>query len=164
MATPTWPRLSSLGGYHDDRFNSLEYRVMALVSITPANVAHVSGPAPTAYKIAAGVTITAGMVVYLSNREIKIATKATLIASGSTDLFIALAGGTAGQWIAIAKRDAVIDLGLTAVGRVFFLGATGTIYDSTADFSATDYVTILGYSNTAGDLVFKPVASSIQYV
>lgn len=137
---------------------------MSLVSITPANVKYTFGPTPTAYEIATGVTITAGLIVYLDNKQIKIATKATLVASGSTELFIALAGGTAGQWIAIARTGTTIDLGLSAVGRVFFLGTTGTMYDSTADFSATDYVTILGYTNTTGDLIFKPIASSIQYV
>jgi hypothetical protein len=133
---------------------------MAALSITAANVKQVFGAEPISRKVATGVTITAGLLVYLDAGLVKIAGVSSAVISGSGGLYLALSAGTADQWVSLAKVGSIITLGTGTIGKVYFLGASGTFHPDQTHLTTGNFVTIAGYINLDGRLVLRPVPTS----
>lgn len=104
------------------------------------------------------------MIVYLDNKLVKIANYNTLLSSGSKGLFVALSGGTAGQWIALAQPGSIIDLGIDIIGKILLLTVSGNMSNDSTSLTEDAYTTFLGYTNSEANFVFRPIAPSTIFV
>lgn len=117
---------------------------MADLSITAANV--VAGTGAATVTGIAGVTITAGQVVYLDSatNTLKLADNDSATAAVRSPAGIALNGAAAGQPI-VVQSSGQITIGATvAVGVVYCLSSTAGGICPNADIAAGDYNTIIG--------------------
>jgi hypothetical protein len=127
---------------------------MAAITITPANVAWVSGP--TLGDQIAGEALTAGMAVYQAdnNTWLKAQGDGTEIEAGKNRLGVALStADAANARITVALPDAVVSYGAVLTkGLIYIIGDTaGSIYPS-ADAGSGDQVTVLGLAISTSQL------------
>lgn len=101
---------------------------MTDISITAANVKHVSGPTE---QIFAGVALTAGQIAYreAASTKAKLSDNDSATAEVRTVYGMALNGAAADQPVMLAKNGAVVDLGavLTAGVDYYLSGTAGGI-------------------------------------
>ncbi len=135
---------------------------MAALTITASNVKLISGDNPAIRKLATAVT--AGQLVYVDPETLlaHVASPASALTSGSNAIYVALANGALDQWVTLAKPDSIIDLGAGIQGQFYYLGANGTLDNSTP--GEDNFATIAGFINEDGNFVFKPVVSSTPFV
>lgn len=132
---------------------------MAAITITPANVAWVSGPLLTDQ--VAGEAFTAGQVVYLSDAGtwLKAQGDGTAVQAGSNKIGIALAtADAAGARVSIASDDAIVSYGaVLAAGLIYIIGDTaGSVYPS-ADAGTGDKVTVIGLAISTSQIKIKTI-------
>lgn len=135
---------------------------MAIISVTAANVALVSG-ANVERGFLLGGTVTAGQAVYLSSSNTWIAADTDSSATTAAASGVALNGGASGQPVAVAKAGCVVNMGGTvAIGTVYILdGDAGGICPVT-DIATNDWTTVIGVGLTAANLQLIMVASGVQ--
>jgi hypothetical protein len=134
---------------------------MATLVIVPANV--IASPSATKGTGVAGVTITAGQVLYkdaADSNKLKLSDANGAAALRVVD-GIALHGASAGQPITYVTRDPLLVLGTTLVAGTSYMLASDTPggIAPIADAAAGDYVTSLGVAHSTTELNFQPVAS-----
>ena len=134
---------------------------MTALAFTAANVKKISGNA-LVKAIAAGVTVTDGEVVTLSDSEIVLADNDTAPLSTDATIYIALGSGATGQSIPIVTTGAVIDFGVTGyAGQFFYLGDSGDLVPE-ADLVTYDFVTQVGYFNDDDYFVVNIIQTGVQ--
>lgn len=131
---------------------------MADLSVVAADVLEVSGV--VSVRGTAGVTITAGQVVYLNATSGKY--ELAQADDSATDAVIGIAahGAADGQPLEVMTRG-TIDLGVTlTVGEIYVLSsaAAGAIAPE-ADLTTGDYVSVLGIASTADNLILSIINS-----
>lgn len=134
---------------------------MSAISITPANVARVSGQIQTG---TAGGTVTAGMSVYKDtsdNDHLKPAdadAEASSIVEG-----IALHAALDGQPLSYLTNGGVIAIGGTVTLALEYYCGISTAGDIVpySDLQSGDYVTRIGYANTTGQLTLDIKATRL---
>ena len=119
---------------------------MADIVITAANVLRVSGDFEV---VTAGVTVTAGQVVYRDTSDGQYnltgnSSLATSLAAG-----ISLNGASVGQPLVVQTSGDITIGGTVAVGEVYLVSATGGLLAPEADVLTADYVTLLGVGISA---------------
>lgn len=135
---------------------------MADLSITPGSVVPDAGATLRLYT--AGVTITAGQLVYIDTAASNVLKLADANASSATAIIAGLAidNASLGQpCIIMLAGD--IDLGVTlTVAGIYILSATaGGICPST-DLASASYLSILGVATAADNLKFSIFNSGAQ--
>lgn len=131
---------------------------MADLTITAANVA--AGSTAAKATGTAGVTITAGQVVYLDSatNTIKLA-DADASSATATCIGIALHASLAGQPISY-QTDGTITIGATlTAGKVYVVSATAGGIAPSADLTTNWRTTILGVATSTTVLTMKLYAS-----
>jgi len=131
---------------------------MADLTVTEANVDWISGPKSTAD---AAETITAGDWLYqVTSTTVGVASNSD--AAKDTVIGVALNAGTAGHPVTYAKDGAVVSWGaILTVGIFYVLSATGAT-SATADSATSDYVSLVGYSDTTSNMMLKIVNTGRQ--
>lgn len=128
---------------------------MADLSITVASVALSSGAVCKDFP--AGTTITAGMVVYLTNSNTwaKAGCTSATLAGNNTRTGIALHAALSGQPLAV-QETGVINLGAAlTVGTLYCVSATAGNICPFADLASTNKINILGIATSASLLNMK---------
>ncbi len=119
---------------------------MAALTITPANVAYVSGP--VAGDQVAGEQFSAGACVYYNattGKWLKAQCDGTPAEAGQDGLGMAL--GTSdgnGARVSIALPGAIVTIGTGTAGVVYCVGATAGAYNPVADIVSTNKLTVAG--------------------
>jgi len=136
---------------------------MADLTITPANVAQISGT--TLVTGVAGETILAGQPLYLKAADARLwkaRSAAAATTEESTPLGIAMHGATAGQPVTYASGG-VINIGATTVKTTpYVLSATAGGIAPMTDLVSTNKIVYLGYATdvTGTFTIFKAVTGA----
>lgn len=133
---------------------------MADITITAANVAHVSGTTTTG---TAGATITAGMPVYKDSTDSNELKGCDADAEASAAVVgIALHAASDGQPLTYANPGSVVNMGATlTAAEIYVCSTTAGGVAPEADISTTgDFVTVLGVAQTTANLKFNPCVSA----
>lgn len=128
---------------------------MADITVTPANVLVTSGNKGTG---TAGETILAGQCLYLKASDSRLwKAQADGTVEEATSVGISLHGATAGQPVAYAAQDAVINIGgTTAKLTTYCVSAAAGGVAPMADLTSGQRISELGYSTDAvGAFVVK---------
>lgn len=128
---------------------------MADITVTPANVATVSG---TVRHGTAGGTITAGMAVRTSSGELIAATDTS--AANAAVAGIALNGASDGQPVSYQDTGVIAIGGTVSVGKVYVLSASGGIAP-VDDIAGTEFITIIGVGITTSQIKLSINASGV---
>lgn len=128
---------------------------MVDITVTPADVLLSSG---TSEKVTYGATILQGKSVYKdsSDGKWKLAqADGTADEAGATDYGVALTSGANNQQGLVAKAGAEFDPGVTpTVAEVYVISTTAGGIAPIGDLVSTDKLTIIGYGDTSGNIVF----------
>ena len=133
---------------------------MADLSVVAADVVSVSGA--TTIRGTAGVTITAGQLVYLNSTTGKYALANGDNAATDTVVGIAAHGASLNQPLQIITGG-VVDLGVTlTVGEIYVLSAAaaGAIAPK-GDLSSGEFVSVVGVAQTADNLLLGIINSGV---
>ena len=133
---------------------------MADLSVVAADVVSVSGA--TTIRGTAGVTITAGQLVYLNSSTGKYALAQGDAATTDSVVGIAAHGASNNQPLQIITGG-VVDLGVTlTVGEIYVLSAAaaGGIAPK-GDLSAGEFVSVVGVAQTADNLLMGIINSGV---
>lgn len=132
---------------------------MADITITVASVA--AGADAVTYQGTAGVTITAGQVVYLDSATgtLKLADSDSATAAVRSPFGIALHGSLAGQPL-LVQRAGSLTIGATlTAGLAYYLSKTAGGICPVADIASGGYSTILGIATSTTVLKLAAMAS-----
>lgn len=131
--------------------------------VVAASVLRITG---TAVKVTFGATIEQGESVYQdpADGKWKLAdADVSAILAGSTDFGIAMDAGANNQE-GLVLKDGSWDPGVAVVtGQVYVISATAGGVAPIEDLITDDWVTILGYGNTAGRIVTLRAATGEQH-
>jgi len=134
---------------------------MAVIAVTPANVA--AGSGAVIRDVTAGATILAGEVVYsdsTDSNQYKLA-DANVAAATADAVGIALNNADDGQPLRIQTGGNINPGGTVVVGEVYMVSTTaGEILDITS-LAPGDYPTILGVGTTATNLKLSINAAGV---
>lgn len=123
--------------------------------VTAVDVALITG---NSEKVSYGATITQGQSVYLDTTTStwKLAqADGTAAEAGSAGYGMALSSGASGQEGLVMRAGTTFDPGATpAVAEIYVISATAGGVAPVGDLVSTDKLTIIGYGNTAGNIVF----------
>lgn len=132
---------------------------MTAISITPANVAWVSGPIKSDQ--IAGEAFAAGDAVYLADngKWYKAQADGTAVEAGANDLGVSLATAAgANARVSIAVSGAIVTIGGTVVpGTVYVPGDTAGAINPVADQGSTDKITVLGIGISATQIQLQRI-------
>ncbi len=128
---------------------------MADISITAANVLRVSGDFEV---VTAGVTVTAGQVVYkdTSDGKYKLANNNSSAASKAAG--IAMGGAADGQLFVIQTSGDITIGGTAAKGEIYMVSGTDGGVAPEADVVGADYMKLLG-AGISGTAITLGIAS-----
>jgi hypothetical protein len=128
---------------------------MADITVTAASVLFTSGTMGTG---TAGETITAGQALYLKAADSRLwKAQCDSAAAEAVAVGIALHASLAGQPLAYAKTDSVINIGgTTSKATTYCVGAAAGGVAPQADLTSGQYISVLGYATaTDGTFVVK---------
>lgn len=112
---------------------------MADLTITAANVKHISGPKGVGI---AGAAITAGDAIYLDSADGKLKPCVVTALASSQCVGVALNDAAADQPVDYAAPGAVVDLGTGTAGTIYVTSASGGLAPH-GDLASNDYTTVV---------------------
>lgn len=137
---------------------------MADLSITAASVVPSTAAVKVTRNVAAGVTITAGQLVYLDSNTLKLtdndASAAAAVVAG-----IAVNGGSAGQPVTYVTSDPKLAIGATvAVGAVYTSSGTAGGIAPIGDKATGDFITVVAVGVSTTQVNFSLMPASVDGV
>ena len=85
------------------------------------------------------------------------------VVSGSAQIAIAVADAAIGQPVTVALKGAIIDLGAGITETLYVggrMGAGGIMPHE--DLLSGDFITIIGWTDGSGDLIFNPLYTGVE--